>query len=65
MSAKELKSLTKQLVSTANWLIFISIPSTMIPLMLSFSLMLIASNSTVIINKYAEIGHPCLTPCFG
>ncbi len=37
----------------------------MIPLMLSFSLMLLASNSTTIINKYAEIGHLCLIPCFG
>ncbi len=55
----------KQVISSANWVNLISEFPILIPWILGFSLMLMAKSSTAMINKYGDIGYPCLTPCWG
>ena len=58
----EATSAQNKLVSSANWLSFISEPKILIPFMIDFCLILFDSISAVRINRYGESGHPCLTP---
>ena len=51
-----------KVVSSAYWLILISSSSTYIPLILLFLLKALAKTSTERTNRYADKGHPCLTP---
>jgi hypothetical protein len=50
-------------MSSANRLILISLFPILIPFILGLFLILNARISIVIQNKYADGGHPCLTPC--
>ena len=60
----EVTSAQNKLVSSANWLSFISEPKMLIPFMIDFCLILFDSISAVRINRYGESGH-CLAPLEG
>ena len=54
--------LRMKVVSSAYWLILISVPLTEIPLMLWLALIAFPKISTDRIKRYGERGQPCLTP---
>ncbi len=55
----------KRVISSANWVNLIPESPIIILWILGFSLVHIAKCSTDMINKYGEMGHPCLTPHWG
>lgn len=59
---KTLELSKKRVMSSAYWLIFISCPSIVIPLIFLFFLIVSANISTQRIKRYGEKGQPCLTP---
>ena len=61
----EATSAQNKLESSANWLSLISEPKILIPFMIEFCLILFDRISAVMINRYGETGHPCLTPLEG
>ena len=62
ISFSESVSLRKLVVSSAICITFISELPMLIPLISLFFLILIAKISATMINRYADRGHPCLTP---
>ncbi len=60
--AIDFRSCSMRVRSSANRLIVIILLSILIPLMFLSSLILLGRISIDKINKYADRGHPCLTP---
>ena len=57
-----LGSLMYMIISSANSVTFVSSLPISIPLISLCCLIVLASTSSTILNRYGESGHPCLVP---